>query len=132
MSETTFSVRRHLLPGPPFGWWVRGTRRSAGLTARRRGFVTPPMRHQASRGSLMRACAFDSRVGAELTPSLASSFRTLGMEAELAKCELLRATSLKQIGRTEEALEGLECALSVMTLEKHPALRARLLSECGD
>jgi len=44
----------------------------------------------------------------ELVPSLALTFKKLGMQNDFAKCEFLHAMSLKELGRVEEAAELLE------------------------
>jgi len=68
----------------------------------------------------------------DLVPSLGTSFGKLGMRPEVAKCSLLAAMSLKQVGRRGEALELLQPVIEDEAVRQDPPLRARILSELGD
>jgi tetratricopeptide (TPR) repeat protein len=68
----------------------------------------------------------------ELTPSLEASFTKLRMEGEAAKCRLLLAMTLKQVGEHSAAIDLLDQDCSRPGLETDPFLRARVLAELGD
>lgn len=68
----------------------------------------------------------------ELTPSLETSFVKLRMHLEAAKCRLLLAMTLKQVGENSKAIQLLDEARSRMGLEADPFLHSRMLAELGD
>jgi tetratricopeptide (TPR) repeat protein len=68
----------------------------------------------------------------ELTPSLEASFRKLRMGTEAAKCRLLLAMALKQIGRNPQALDALAGLEEQVSTFGDRALQARILAEVGD
>jgi tetratricopeptide (TPR) repeat protein len=68
----------------------------------------------------------------ELSPSLEASFTKLRMDLEAAKCRLLTAMTLKQVGEHSSAIRMLEEARSEVVLETDVFLRARILAELGD
>jgi tetratricopeptide (TPR) repeat protein len=68
----------------------------------------------------------------DLIPSLRASFEKLEMRAELAKCRLLEAMSLKACGRTGAALEVLEAVRTQDAVVSDSFLHARILTEMGD
>ncbi len=67
----------------------------------------------------------------DLVPSLTASFRKLDMPLEVAKSELLRAKSLKQMGRLEEAYAALDPVRQITALRQSPDLHAHVVSEIG-
>ena len=68
----------------------------------------------------------------ELLPSLESSFAKLRMHLEAAKCRLLLAMTLKQVGENSKAIQLLDQAHSQTGLEADPFLHSRILAELGD
>jgi tetratricopeptide (TPR) repeat protein len=68
----------------------------------------------------------------ELSPSLEASFSKLRMHLEGAKCLLLRAMTLKQIGEHRSAIDLLDTLSREETLSADPFLGARILAELGD
>lgn len=68
----------------------------------------------------------------ELIPSLETSFVKLRMHLEAAKCRLLLAMTLKQVGENSKAIQLLDQARSHTGLEADPFLHSRMLAELGD
>lgn len=68
----------------------------------------------------------------ELAPSLEGSFSKLGMRTERAKCTLLRAMTLKQIGEHSGAVALLGQLHQESPVESDPFLASRILAELGD
>lgn len=68
----------------------------------------------------------------ELAPSLEGSFSKLGMLTERAKCRLLRAMTLKQIGEHSGAVALLDQLHRESSVESDPFLASRILAELGD
>lgn len=68
----------------------------------------------------------------ELAPSLEVSFSKLGMLNERAKCRLLRAMTLKQIGEHSGAVALLDELHQESPVERDPFLASRILTELGD
>jgi tetratricopeptide (TPR) repeat protein len=68
----------------------------------------------------------------ELVPSLESSFTKLRMSCEAAKCRLLRAMTLKQLGENVRAVELLQGLDENPSLAEDRTLRSRILAEVGD
>jgi tetratricopeptide (TPR) repeat protein len=68
----------------------------------------------------------------ELMPSLETSFVKLRMPLEAAKCRLLLAMTLKQLGENAKAIEVLDQNSCTAGLEADPFLHSRMLAELGD
>ena len=68
----------------------------------------------------------------ELAPSLEASFLKLKMLNEFAKCRLLRAMTLKQIGERSGALSLLDELHREELTHSDPFLASRILAELGD
>lgn len=68
----------------------------------------------------------------ELLPSVALTFEKLGLYAELGKCHLLQAMSLKELGRTGEAAARLQCMLSGPEFASETSLRGTAMLSLGN
>jgi tetratricopeptide (TPR) repeat protein len=68
----------------------------------------------------------------ELLPSVSMTFEKLGMNAELGKCRLLKALSLKELGNYVEAVACFESLLSGPLFESEAALRGSALLNLGN
>ncbi len=68
----------------------------------------------------------------EFAPPLRASFEKLAMDAEIAKCRLLEAMTLKQSGRLQDALGVLEPVRTWDDRRLEAPLKARIVSELGD
>jgi tetratricopeptide (TPR) repeat protein len=67
----------------------------------------------------------------ELLPSVALTFEKLGMQADLSKCKFLEAMSLKELGRTEQAMERFTSLASAKGCAE-PTIRGLALANMGD
>jgi tetratricopeptide (TPR) repeat protein len=68
----------------------------------------------------------------DILPSLSLSFRKLGMESELAKCDYLEAMTLKALGKYEDAWSVL-CKLEMASVVRgNPSLYGQVLVHMGD
>ena len=68
----------------------------------------------------------------ELLPSVALTFEKLALHAELGKCHLLEASSLKELGRTSDAAARLQVMLSSPELASQTALRGMAMLSLGN
>ena len=68
----------------------------------------------------------------ELVPSVALTFQKLGMHGDLTKSRFLEAMSLKELGRIDEAVAGLESLVSGEAARVEPALCGMALVNLGD
>lgn len=68
----------------------------------------------------------------ELLPSVALTFRKLGMAHDFAKCQFLEAMSLKQTGRTTEAAARLDDLVATAHGTLQPAFIGLALVNLGD
>lgn len=68
----------------------------------------------------------------ELLPSVTRSFATLGMDSELAKSKYLEAVTLKESGRTTEALQKLHELGKDPLITREPRMLGMTLVNLGD